>query len=59
MITYNYLLFQQLLVILFLFNGITWAYCSVVHNGETREWKWYGLFDGLLMVAIAIVPVFF
>ena len=59
MITYNYDLFLTLLVLFYFINGVSWAWCSIVNNGEVRTWKWYGALDGLFMMVMCIVPMFF
>lgn len=58
-INYNYNLFIILFAGLLALNGAVWCIFSVVNDGEPRKWRWYGMFDGILNIAVAVIPLFF
>lgn len=59
MITYNSDLFVWLFAVYSFFNGLAWAYTSYTNDGEPRKWNTIGVLDGIALVVISALPVFF
>lgn len=58
-VNYNTELFVVLMAVYYVLNGLAYAMNSIWHEGKERTFTLGGVWDGLLMVALAVIPLFF
>jgi hypothetical protein len=57
--TYNYHLALQLIIIFLFIDGMCICYMSYFRKGQEKKWEPFGVFDGILLMLITVIPVFF